>query len=155
MSTKDNSELTQSSNLAVGIPPGGTPSIDPGNDADGISSQVIQDLRSLSPDDPDGFLVEMIDLFQTDASAYLARIEESAKTANASALKKSAHGLKGSSGNLGAQKMSALCNQIEIAASEGAPDWNKINPLVTSMIGEAARVRRAFDQLRIQAIRPK
>lgn len=145
MSTKDNPDQSSDS------PQGGSP----GSDADSISDQVIQDLRSLSPDDPDGFLVEMIDLFQTDAAQYLSRIATSAKGSDASTLRKNAHGLKGSSGNLGAKKMSALCHQIEIAASETPPDWNKINPLVIALDSESVRVRQAFDSLRNQAIRPK
>lgn len=127
----------------------------PREDADSISDQVIQDLRSLSSDDPDGFLVELIDLFQTDATDYLARIEAAAKAADASIARKNAHGLKGSSGNLGARKMAELCHQIEIAAGEAVPDWNKINPLIASLVDEAARVKRALNHRRAQAIQSK
>ena len=148
-------EQAAQSARAEGDPGSGPPADNSGEEADSINDQVIRDLRSLSTDDPDGFLVELIDLFQTDAVDYLARIEESAKTANASAVRKNAHGLKGSSGNLGAQKMSALCNQIEAAAGESLPDWNKMNPLIVALSHEAVRVKRALDQRRHQAKQPK
>ena len=124
-------------------------------DNDSISEHVIQDLRGLSSDDPDGFLVELIDLFQTDAEEYLARIDAAATATDASVVRKNAHGLKGSSGNLGAKTMSSLCHQIEIAASEVAPNWNVIHPILASLVAEAARVKLALAQRRQQAIQPK
>jgi HPt (histidine-containing phosphotransfer) domain-containing protein len=62
--------------------------------------------------EPD-LVVELIDLYLEDASAKIAALREALATSNESVLRRLAHALRGSSGNLGAYRMAALCAELE------------------------------------------
>jgi len=86
-----------------------------------INPKVIGDLRALQTGGSPGFLAELIDLFLTEADGHLLKLRESLAAKDARTFERSAHTLKGSSGNLGAQAMSRMCADLQ--ALGHAADW--------------------------------
>lgn len=62
--------------------------------------------------EPD-LVVELIDLYLEDASDKLDALRGALATSDETALRRLAHCLRGSSGNLGAHRMAALCEELE------------------------------------------
>jgi CheY-like chemotaxis protein len=84
-----------------------------------LDQDIIAGLRDLrQPDHPDP-LRELIDLFLSDARPRLQKIEQSIAAKDAPAVAHAAHAVKGSSSNLGARRLSALCATLEKTAAAG------------------------------------
>src|SRR5437588_4804659 len=66
--------------------------------------------------EPD-LIVGLIDLYLADTPHRLAAIRAAGAAADGLALKRAAHNLKGSSANLGARQVAALCAELERADS--------------------------------------
>lgn len=62
--------------------------------------------------EPD-LIVELIDLYLEDAPCRVAVMQESLAKRDWLSLKREAHNLRGSSGNLGALQMARICDEIE------------------------------------------
>jgi hypothetical protein len=62
-------------------------------------------------------IVELIDLYIKDAPRRLALMREALATGNWLSLKREAHSLRGSSGNLGILRVGPICDELESAAS--------------------------------------
>jgi len=70
-------------------------------------------------DDDPVFLADLIDSFLVEAPATLATIREAVRQVDASGLRSSAHALKGSSGTMGASRLSSICADLESQAKSG------------------------------------
>jgi PAS domain S-box-containing protein len=70
----------------------------------------LRDLRMPGEADP---VVELIELFQTDARARLAQIESAVVRNDAHSLEAAAHSLKGSASNMGAKRLAGFCLELE------------------------------------------
>jgi HPt (histidine-containing phosphotransfer) domain-containing protein len=84
----------------------------------------------------------LVELFMTQSTKQLDRLEGAVATGDATAVTEVAHNLRGSSGNLGAQRMAELCRQVERAAQRS--DVSGAAPLVPRLQTEFARVRAAL-----------
>ncbi len=104
-----------------------------------INARVIEELRELSPGPGSPFLVEIIDLFLKEGAAHLARLQEGLRNRDVHVLERSAHTLKGCSGNLGAQELSRLSADLQAAAK--AADWPRAETLVDAVGREFAQAR--------------
>ena len=78
-----------------------------------IDRKVIDRLRNLTKKACPDFLSELIDLFIKDSPARIDKIKEALARDDARELAVAAHTLKGSSGQIGARRMHALCDLIE------------------------------------------
>ncbi len=87
-----------------------------------VDRAVIADLRQLSPPGEPSFVDELIDAFLEDTPAQLAAMRAALAAGDSAALHAAAHSLKGSSGALGARRLSALCAQLEGLARAAALD---------------------------------
>ena len=82
-----------------------------------IDESVIQTLMEL--DDGAGEVFEeLVDLYLTDAPGRLQEMRKAAEEDNADQMRRAAHTLKGSSRNLGAVRVAAVCADIESRAVE-------------------------------------
>jgi len=96
-----------------GTRPGATPEpIDPG---------VIEGLRELGGTEDPGLLVELIDLYLSDAPLRMAEIEQSFASGDWPLLERAAHTLKSASANIGALGLSELCKELECQARKRDP----------------------------------
>ena len=81
-----------------------------------IDMKVIEDLRREGV----SFFLELVDLFDTEAPAGIRDIVDSFTRNDLKAIARSAHRLKGSAVTFGAQRMSELCQELELAARSEA-----------------------------------
>jgi HPt (histidine-containing phosphotransfer) domain-containing protein len=91
--------------------------------------------------EPD-LIVELIDLYAEDTPRRLAALQSAWAAGDLSALRRAAHGLKGSSASLGARRVEFLCDKLEQLSGEDL--FQESAMLLTYLEGELARVRLAF-----------
>ena len=119
--------------------------------ADGSSSSedplvpgVLASLRELG--DPD-FISELAQVFLDDSSSRLAALREAVEGDDASSVQRIAHTLKGSSGNMGATKMAAICADLQEAGASGT--LARVPELLGRLEEEFERARPALEARRI------
>jgi HPt (histidine-containing phosphotransfer) domain-containing protein len=78
-----------------------------------LNSTVIAGLRELSLPGESSVLMEITDLFEQSAGSSLTKLRDYCVERNEALAAPVAHALKGSSGNVGADHMAALCLQLE------------------------------------------
>lgn len=78
-------------------------------------------LRNAIGDDPD-FIIELYGIYVDDARSRLANLDSALVAANPERIQDAAHSLKGSSGNVGAERMSELAAQLEQVDSASDPE---------------------------------
>ncbi|MFN0066723.1 MAG: PAS domain S-box protein [Limisphaerales bacterium] len=78
-----------------------------------LDTEAVAAMRALNgPDEPDGFL-EMASLYRADAKDRVARLSAAVAAKDHSTARSLAHSLRGSSSNLGAKRLAAVCGQLE------------------------------------------
>lgn len=103
-----------------------------------LDPDAIDNIRSLGPDDGQGFLREIVAIFLTDTPTRMDDMQKALQAGDAAAYGRAAHSIKGSSANLGAVAMKR--------AAEGAEQLSK-----TGLAGAAealAAMRLEFIQTR-------
>lgn len=78
-----------------------------------IDPEAIENLRALTPDDPDSFLREIIGIFLDDTPARIAELRQSMASGDRDQFTRAAHSIKGSSSNLGAIQLRAISSELE------------------------------------------
>jgi CheY-like chemotaxis protein/HPt (histidine-containing phosphotransfer) domain-containing protein len=110
-----------------------------------IDWSVLDGLRELQTEGEPDFVQEMLGLYLDNAPRLIDHIRQAIADQDPPALQHSAHTLKGNSGSLGAQQISALCFELEKLGRngivEGAP----------ALLGE---LEREFDRVRL-AFQPR
>jgi two-component system sensor histidine kinase/response regulator len=104
-----------------------------------INPKVIAELRALQTAGSPDFLTELIDLFLRDAGTSLDLLREALASKNSKVFERSAHTLKGSSGNLGAQTMSRICGDLQTIGR--ASDWARAAELLPGLEEEFRKVK--------------
>ena len=118
-----------------------------GPDPEGLSvlldETVWQNLRQLGASGSPDFLPELVGTFLRDASQTLQSMREAARQANTAALRKLAHTLKGSAGNVGASQIASICRQLESGSpEEPASQWNEYFDTIEK---DLARLRKGLE----------
>src|SRR5690606_26109386 len=75
--------------------------------------EAIANLRSLSPDDDDVFLKEILTIFIDDTPQRIAELRAALSGGDAISFVRAAHSIKGSSSNVGAAELRALAERLE------------------------------------------
>jgi HPt (histidine-containing phosphotransfer) domain-containing protein len=83
-----------------------------------VDLDVLRSYEKIQIDGEPDLTVELIDLYVQDARRRLAIMKVSLTQRNSLSLRREAHSLRGSSGNLGALKMALICDEIEGLESE-------------------------------------
>ena len=78
-----------------------------------IDPEAIENLRSLSPDDGDVFLKDIIGIFIEDTPARIAELRQALTDADTVRFTRAAHSIKGSSSNLGAIALRDIAADLE------------------------------------------
>jgi HPt (histidine-containing phosphotransfer) domain-containing protein len=102
--------------------------------ADPIDQHVIASLRELGPDD----FHELIRLFLDEAGARVTRLRAVDAREDVAGV---AHALRGTGAAFGATKLSALCAEVEHAATQQTTD---LRALTEAIAAEFDRVREAL-----------
>src|ERR1700693_3416792 len=80
-----------------------------------------------------GLIAELIEDFQTDTELRLQRLRTALETGDAKVLRAEVHNIKGSAGQVGADALAAVCQEVELGSGLDAPALsalaNQLQPL--------------------------
>lgn len=107
-----------------------------------LDPAVIAKLRQLTVAGEPDVLAEVLQLFLQDVPRRLARLRAACDAGDAAELHKTAHSLKGSAGNIGAEGLFAICRQLDDQGRAG--DLTDAKRLVDAFDAELARVEVAI-----------
>jgi len=113
-------------------------------DAYPLRPEVLEGLKDLSQGDDDPFFTDLLTTFLTHAPERVASIGRALESQNAETVCTEAHTLKGSSGNLGAHQLQALCLKIESFGREGRLE--AVHELLDALRLEWTRVQEAMER---------
>src|ERR1700674_4247912 len=102
-----------------------------------VDMEVLNAFEELQSDDGSGLIVELIDLFLLDAAQRVSDIREASIATEWILLKRAAHNLKGSSGNLGVRHVAETCKKLE--QMDGHDSSDTVADLVKLLEYESAR----------------
>lgn len=107
-----------------------------------LDPAVIENLRQLTiPGEPD-VLSEVLNLFLQDVPQRVERLRNAFTAGNIQEVRRVAHSLKGSAGNIGAQSMFEACRRID-----ELDDLAAAGPLVGALEVEFGKVEREIRRL--------
>jgi HPt (histidine-containing phosphotransfer) domain-containing protein len=107
-----------------------------------VDAEVLAELQGLGgPDDP-GFLPGLVREFLKHVDAAVPDLRRAVAAGDSKALERVAHGLKGSSGNLGAKRLSRLSTELQDDGRNGRAA--AAGSRVEALAAEAERVREAL-----------
>ncbi|MFM8533029.1 MAG: Hpt domain-containing protein [Acidimicrobiia bacterium] len=113
--------------------------------SDVLDPAVLDVLRSLSaPGEPD-VLTEVLQLFMVEVPPRLDKLRNAWAEGNIQEVHRSAHSLKGSAGNIGANAMFAVCKELD--EKSRSADTGAIGSLVDALGVEYGRVQAEIERL--------
>jgi CheY-like chemotaxis protein len=110
-----------------------------------LDEEVIAGLRELQEDDGPDILAELIEMYLSDTPPRLGSLKEAIASGDANAVRELAHSVKGSSSNLGAQRMAQLCAQLEAYGKSG--DLSDAGPVAQKLDAEFQKTMSALNAL--------
>jgi two-component system sensor histidine kinase/response regulator len=108
-----------------------------------LDESVVATLRGLQEEGEPDILEELFDLFLEHVPLQLVALRESVQAGKVHAVERIAHTLKGSSGNMGATRMAALCSELEEIGTSGDP--SRAPELLKRLEEDFGRVRTALE----------
>lgn len=118
-----------------------------------LDMSMLLSLEAAQAEGGPDIIIELIDLYVEDTPRRVAAVRRALEEGDVPAVRRAAHGLRGSSASLGAHRLAALCDEIEgrpggELAREGAS-------LLTRLAHEFACVRVAFAHERSRRLLPE
>ncbi len=110
-----------------------------------VDLDVIREIRMLERHSGKAFFSESVAKFFGNSEEYLQGMKEAVKEGDLDALRFNAHTLKGSSGFMGAKRLSSLCLQLEKMARNG--QMNGAGKVLEEAIREYERVKLVLEGL--------
>jgi HPt (histidine-containing phosphotransfer) domain-containing protein len=110
---------------------------------DAVDLVVLTSLEGAQIKGEPDIVVELMELYLEDASGKLAAMHEDLAEKGGGSVGRFAHSLRGSSANLGARRVAALCEELE-RMGEGDPSRGG-GVLLNKLELELACVRRVFE----------
>jgi HPt (histidine-containing phosphotransfer) domain-containing protein len=108
--------------------------------SDAVDMAMLTSFEEVRIEGEPDLVIELIDLYLEDASAKIDALREALATSDETTLKRSAHSLRGSSSSLGAHRMAALCEEVELTDRNSL--LRKAGELLTSF-------EQAFEGVRV------
>ena len=122
-----------------------TATVADGDGAAVLDPAVLEPLRLLAGDGESNLLRELQTLYLRDTPPLLDALQAGVEAGDAEAVAFVAHVLKGSAANLGATRLTAVCQQIEDKARAG--DLNGVDALVADAQRDARDVDIELDRV--------
>lgn len=110
-----------------------------------LDQEAVANLRSLSPDDGDVFLKEILGIFLEDTPARIAELHASKERGDTVSFTRAAHSIKGSSSNVGALELRAAAERLESHSKQVGLDGT--DALVVELTGAFTRVEAELRKL--------
>jgi HPt (histidine-containing phosphotransfer) domain-containing protein len=136
----DSNEITDAAGERLCLP---ETSVDSDETPDAIDLAVLADLEGAQVEGEPDIVVELMELYLEDASGKLAAMHEDLAEKGGGSVGRLAHSLRGSSANLGARRVAALCEELE-RMGDGDPSCGG-GVLLNRLELELACVRRVFE----------
>ena len=108
---------------------------------DSINNSMIEDLKELMEDD----FPLIIEIFLTDSESRLIGLNKAILESNATEIRELAHGFKGSSSNLGADKLSEISSTMESMGRDN--NLSNIEAVNTELNTEYQFVKEYFNSI--------
>ncbi len=108
-----------------------------------LDRAILAELRSLQVEGEPDLVTELFGMFHAQFPMLMAEMHEAVAHGNAEQLKRLAHKVKGSSGNLGAHHLATLSDELENLAHRGATDGAEAR--LAQLALEFERVWQAFE----------
>lgn len=80
-----------------------------------LDMSVVEELLSFSDDGDPELLMDLIQMFLEDGPSKVASVQEGLAKGDFDQAERAAHSLKGSSGNLGAQLLQNVCEEMQLS----------------------------------------
>ncbi len=109
-----------------------------------LDKNVINEIKDMMEEGEDDFFVDLKECFKDDFNLGLQALQKACRLGDAETVRVTAHGLKSTSGNLGAIALSMMCNQVEKMGKQQILD--KVESLIEQMISEFSRVNLALEE---------
>jgi two-component system, sensor histidine kinase and response regulator len=113
------------------------------NERDVLDTQVLATLQELERMSRAGLLARLISLYLQEVPTQLAALHAAVARGDAGRVEEVAHGLRGSSAQLGATRMSSLCTSLHEDAS--TRNLSRAAARVADLPREFSRVQAAFE----------
>ena len=112
-----------------------------------ISLAVLEGLRKFQQTGEPDFITELIDLFLTDTAVQLESLRVAVSNNNVLEVRRLAHLVKGSSGNIGAGGMAELCQEMETLEGTSASEQTLLAKLEEEFlqVADAFKAQRQDD----------
>lgn len=78
-----------------------------------LDRSVLQELREAMDDVSGEFVASLAEVYETQAVELMTELDEAARDADTHRVGFAAHSLKGSSANVGGNRLAALCGEVE------------------------------------------
>lgn len=114
--------------------------------SDAVDMELLNAFEELQLDDGSDLIVELIDLYLLDAAQRVSQIREASIETEWALLKRAAHNLKGSSGNLGVRHVAEICEKLERMDGHDSPQT--VADLVRLLEYESARANSSLAAVR-------
>ncbi len=111
-----------------------------------LDADVVAGLRAIETAGEVGFFAEVVSLFGYQGRAMLDELRQAANQGDATAWQQSLHGFKGTSGSVGAVRLSERCRALE-QAHAGVPADPA--PILAELEAEFSEARAELDQVRL------
>jgi HPt (histidine-containing phosphotransfer) domain-containing protein len=112
--------------------------------SESLDAEMIASLRRMESAGRSGLLNQLIDLFLKDSQSRLTAMREALAQGDIKTLTRIAHTLKGSSSNLGAKRMAAICDILEARGEAGSMERSHV--LISTLEEEFMLVREALEK---------
>jgi HPt (histidine-containing phosphotransfer) domain-containing protein len=109
-----------------------------------LDRRVIETLRQLTPPGEPDVLTEVLQMFLQEVPPRIERLRNAWTAGNIQEVYRAAHSLKGSAGNIGAQRLLGVCKQLDEMGRAG--DLEHSAPLVDALATEYGKVA---DEIRL------
>lgn len=109
-----------------------------------LDKEIISEIKLMMDDDGDDFFSELKNCFIQDFTLGLQALEKAYQEKDPESVRVTAHGMKSTSGNLGAFELSAMCKRIENMGKQQVLD--KVGVLIEKTKSEYSRVSNALEQ---------
>jgi HPt (histidine-containing phosphotransfer) domain-containing protein len=106
-----------------------------------LDQSVIETLRQLTPPGEPDVLAEVLQMFLQEVPPRIERLRNAWTTGDIQGLHRAAHSLKGSAGNIGAQRLLAVCRQLDNRTESADP---------TATAGLVSALAVEFDKVEVE-----
>jgi TMAO reductase system sensor TorS len=110
---------------------------------DTVDEKALESIRALQRKGDSDLLRRVIEAYLKEATRLLQILQEAVEKADRETLRKAAHSLKSSSANVGAQKLSSLCKELEAMGQEKS--MQKAASLLSKVVMEYETVQKTLN----------